>query len=100
MQYHLRNAFGVLETFNPSPQSLGLELQEVQDMLHRCANGILTPLATPASEALPSAIVHLSRGVMGGSEDCSDSCMRKALVLQGTLLSFHAANWRVSRSVW
>ena len=49
-------------------QCLGLELQEVQDMLHRCANGILTPTATPASEALPSVTVHLSRGVTGGRD--------------------------------
>ena len=54
-------------------------------MLHRCANGILTPLATPASEALPSAIVHLLRGITRGSEDCSDSCIRKALVLVSSL---------------
>ena len=59
-------------------------------MLHRCGNGILTPLTTPASDALPSAIVHLSRGVMVGSEDCSDSCLRKSLVLEGLPLSFQA----------
>ena len=74
-------------------QCLCLELQKVQDVLHRGANRILTPFTTPASEALPSAVVHLSRGVTGDSEDCSDSCLRKAFVLEGTPLSFHAVNW-------
>ena len=81
-------------------QCLRLELQEIKNVLHSFGNRILTPLTTPASEALPSAVVHLSRGVTGGSQDCSDSCIRKAFVLEGTPLSFHAMNWRVSRSVW
>ena len=80
-------------------QCVGLELQEVQDKLHSYANGILTPPATPDSETLPPAIVHPSRGVAVGSEDCSDSCIRKALALEVTPLSFHAGNWRVSRLV-
>ena len=63
-------------------------------------NGILTPLATPAREALPSAIVHLASGVMGGSKDRSDSGITNVLVLEGMPLSFHAINWRVSRLVW
>ena len=52
-----------------------LELEEVQDIFYRCANRILTPFATPANEALPSAVVRLTRGVTGGSEDCSDNCV-------------------------
>ena len=30
---------------------------------------------------------------MGGSEDYSDSCLRKTVVLEGMQLSFHAINW-------
>ena len=81
-------------------QYFRLELEKVQDMFYRHVNGILTPFATPVNEALLSAIVQLARGVMGVSEDHSDSCVQKPLVLEGMPLSFHGINWRIARSVW
>ena len=54
-------------------QSSRLELEEVQNKLQRCANGILIPFTTPASEPLPPALVYCLSGVLSGSKDRSDS---------------------------
>ena len=98
----MRNAVGVIETIDPSLKlrvyaegctlnqcmptraschkaldgiySQYLRLVKGHDVLQRFANGILTPFTTVANKALPSAILHCSSGVTGGSEDCSDSC--------------------------
>ena len=64
-------------------QLFKLELEEVQDMFYRPTNGILNPFTTLANEVLPSTIVHLVLRVIDSSEDRSDSCVQKPLVLEG-----------------
>ena len=73
-------------------QYFRLELEEVQDMFYRCANGILTPLATPANKALSLAVVHLREVSWVAARIVLIAASENPLVLEGMPLSFHAVN--------